>query len=62
MKHLPNNICQNPYCEAEATVKIHRVQYSFTPSDQDHEHYCSECIHEHVYDEHDPDPCERKAS
>lgn len=55
-------ICQNPYCEAEATVKIHRVQYSFTPSDQDHEHYCSECIHEHVYDEHDPDPIKRKAS
>ena len=53
-------ICQNPYCEAEATVKIHRVQYSFTPSD--HEHYCSECIHEHVYDEHDPDPIKMKAS
>ena len=52
-------ICQNPYCEAEATVKIHRLQYSFASHD---EHYCSECIHEHVYDEHDPDPIKRKAS
>jgi hypothetical protein len=38
--------CQNPYCEAEATVKIHRLRYSFASDD---EHYCSECIHEHVY-------------
>jgi len=38
-------ICQNPYCEAEATHKA--------PHD---EHYCSECIHEHVYEDYDPDP------
>ena len=38
-------ICENPYCEKEATHKA--------PHD---EHYCSECIHEHVYDECDPDP------
>lgn len=44
-------ICQNPYCEAEASHIAPHL-----------EHYCSECIHEHVYDEHDPDPCERKAS
>ena len=47
-------ICQNPYCEAEAT---HRIPWLYN-----YEHYCSECIHEHVYDEQDPDPCERKAS
>ena len=38
-------ICQNPYCEAEATHTA--------PHD---EHYCSECIHEHVYEDYDPDP------
>ena len=40
-----DTVCQNPYCEAEATHKA--------PHD---EHYCSECIHEHVYEDHDPDP------
>tara|TARA_R100001463_G_scaffold36318_1_gene78470 strand:- start:325 stop:645 length:321 start_codon:yes stop_codon:yes gene_type:complete len=43
--------CQNPYCEKEATHKA--------PHD---EHYCSECIHEHVYDECDPDPSKSKCN
>jgi len=38
-------ICENPYCEADAT---HEAPHN--------ERYCSECIHEHVYDERDPDP------
>lgn len=42
---MKNVICQNPYCEAEAT---HQAPHN--------EHYCAECIHEHVYDECDPDP------
>ena len=37
-------LCNNHYCEAEATH-----QYM-------DESYCDECIHEHVYDDHDPDP------
>ena len=34
--------CQNPYCEAIAT---HQAPHN--------EQYCSECIHEHVYDDGD---------
>lgn len=37
-----NKICDNAYCEAIATHKA--------PHD---EQYCSECIHEHVYDDGD---------
>ena len=42
-------ICANEYCEEKG---IHEC-YGF--------HYCDECIHEHVYDECDPDPCKAKA-
>ena len=38
--------CGNAYCEEKGT---HKHSDGF--------HYCDECIHEHVYDECDPDPC-----
>jgi len=37
-----NKICENAYCEATAT---HKAPHN--------EQYCSECIHEHVYDDGD---------
>lgn len=42
--------CGNAYCEEKG---IHKHSDGF--------HYCDECIHEHVYDEHDPDPCKARA-
>jgi|TARA_R100000479_G_scaffold176365_1_gene130479 hypothetical protein len=38
-----NKICDNAYCEAMAT---HKAPHN--------EQYCSECIHEHVYDDCQP--------
>jgi len=37
--------CGNAYCEEKG---IHKHSDGF--------YYCDECIHEFVYDEHDPDP------
>ena len=42
-------LCNNHYCEAEATHEYMD------------EYYCDECIHEHVYDDHDPDPSKSKS-
>ena len=40
--------CGNEYCEEKDIHKYNGF------------HYCNECIHEHVYDECDPDPCGAK--